>query len=111
MQLARGETKTFTFTCTDDDGEPIILEGASIAFTVRDLAGEAVIELTDEDDEVTIGEDGVFTVKIEHAVSKDLDPTARWADCFVVTAADPPQHIQVLAHEPFYVTATETVFE
>ena len=110
MQLARGETKTFTFTCTDDDGEPIDLTDAEVAFTVRDLAGDPVLALTHNDAEVEIGEAGVFTVSITHAVSKGLAPTARWADCFVVTAADPPQHIQVLAREPFYVTGTETVF-
>lgn len=110
MQLARGESKTFTFTCTDDDDEPIILTGASIFFTVRNLAGEAELELTEDDEEVTIIEDGSFSVRVAHDVSKDMAPTARWADCFVVTAAVPPQHIQVLAHEPFYVTDAETVF-
>lgn len=112
MQMARGDSTTFTFTCVDGSGNPIDLTGAAITFVVTDLTGATVLELANEDGggsdaeiAITDAEEGAFGVKITSALS-DLAPTARWADCVVVTAADPPQTIKVAEHEPFYVTGT-----
>ncbi len=107
MQMARGESKTFTFTVADDAGDPVSLVGATITFTVTDLAGDAVLELSSEDVDSQIvpdeEDDNVFTVEIT-ADDSDLDPGARWADCVVVTGA--AQTLKVTEHEPFYVTGT-----
>jgi hypothetical protein len=105
MQMARGESKVFTFTCVDAAGEPIDLTGASIAFTVTDLAGATVFELTEDGAEVEITDDdgGIFTVEVTSELS-DLEPTARWADAVVVTAAG--QTLKVAEHEPFYITGS-----
>lgn len=110
MQMARGESKTFTFTVTDTAGDPVDLEDAEITFTVTDLEGETVLELSNEGEgsqiAVVEGEDSnSFTVSIT-AEQSDLDPSARWARCVVVTDADPPQTLVVAEHEPFYVTGT-----
>lgn len=107
MQMARGESKVFTFTCVDGDGEPIDLDDAQITFTVTDLDGETVLALSTEDESsqisVTEPDGGVFTVSIT-AEQSDLEPGARWADCTVVTGAS--QTLRVAEHEPFYVTGT-----
>lgn len=109
MQMARGESETFTFTCTDSADAAIDLAGATIAFTVTDLEGATVLELTSAGEQIEItpneGEtiSGTFTVEIA-ATDSDLDPTARWADCVVVTGAG--QTIKVTEREPFYITGT-----
>jgi hypothetical protein len=112
MQLARGDSGTFTFTVTDSEDAAVDLTDAEIRFTVTDLAGETVLELantaaggSDDEIEITGAATGVFDVKITTTQS-DLDPTARWADCVVITGADPAQTIKVAEHEPFYVTGT-----
>ena len=108
MQLARGESKTFTFTVTDTAGDPVDLTGhGGITFTVTDLEGATVLELSSEDVDSQIevseaeDEDNVFTVEIT-ADDSDLDPGARWARCVLVTGAD--QTLVVVEREPFYVT-------
>lgn len=112
MQMPRGDSTNFTFTCVDGAGDPIDVTGATITFTVTDLAGDTVFELantagggSDDEIEATDADGGIFVVKVTSALS-DLAPTARWADAVVVTAAETPQTIKVAEHEPFYVTGT-----
>lgn len=107
MELPRGDSRTFDFTCTSS-GTPIDLTGATITFTVYDLDGETVLELAntaggggDDEIEVTDASAGEFSVKVT-ALQSDLEPTARWANCVVVTGAS--QTIRVADREPFYVT-------
>jgi hypothetical protein len=100
MQLARGESKTFTFTCTDSNGTAINLSGATATVTVYDLDGATVLSLAGT---ITNAAAGVFTVSVS-AVQSDLEPGARWADAVVVTGAG--QTLKVSEHGPFYVTGT-----
>jgi hypothetical protein len=108
MQLARGESKTFTFTVVDSAGDPVDLTGAEITLVVTDLAGDTVLSLANaaaggsaDEIDVTDEDEGTFDVMVTAAQS-DLEPTARWARCVVVTGAD--QTLVVAEREPFYVT-------
>lgn len=119
-QMARGESKMFTFTVTNAAGELVDLTNAKITFTVRGLDGEIVLAKNSEQaggssDEIEIPDQaadsaelkGTFYLKIGHDDSS-IEPTARWADCWVVTDATPPEYLQVDAHSPFYITDAET---
>lgn len=115
-QMGRGESRTLTHTVTSTAGQLVDLTDAEIYFVVYGLDGEVVltkhslaaggstdeIEIPDQhanDDELL----GKFYLKLT-TTDTDLDQTARWADCWVVTAADPPEYLKVEEHAPFYVT-------
>lgn len=121
-KMARGETRTFTFAVRDLAGELVDLTDARIRFTVRNLAGELVLTKGStadggDDSEIEIPNQaadsaalkGQCYLKIGHADTTDLEPTARWADCWVVTNAGPAEYLQVDARAPFYVTGAETI--
>ena len=108
--IGRGETKTFTLTVTDEAGALVDLTGAQITFVVRNLAGDVVFTKRNtaaggSDNEIGVlaqaGQTlGQFEVKIG-SVDSDIEQTARWADCWVITAAN--EHLEVDEHAPFYV--------
>ena len=113
-ELARGETESFTGEVRDFANALVDLTDAKIYFTVRGLddavvltkrsaaagGGSTEIDIPDQ-----VANKGTYTLKIGHTDS-DLDPTARWADCWVVTAGG--EYIQVDSHAPFYITGAET---
>jgi len=118
-KIGRGETKQFTVTVTSNAGALVDLTNAQIVFTVRDLAGNVVFEKrsTDaggDDEQVEIPDQhannnamlGKFNLKIGD-VDSDIAPTARWADTWVKTGAEPPEELKVDEHAPFYVTGDE----
>lgn len=119
-QFARGASPTFEHTVTSLAGELVDLTDAEIYAVVRDLAGNIVIEhksvaaggSTDEieilDQAASEGADkGKFRWKLTTADTSGLVQTARWADVWVVTAADPPETLKVAERVPFYVTGEE----
>lgn len=111
--IPRGEDKQFEHTVTSVADVLVDLTDAEIYFVVRNLWGEVVLERKSlaaggSSDEIEIPEQieddlGKFTLKLTTTVT-DLEQAARWADCWVVTAADPPEHLKVCEHKPFYVT-------
>lgn len=116
-QLSRGESKVFEHTVRSLADELVDLTDAKIYFIVRDLAGEISldhlsVEAGGSADQIEIpdqaadaGADlGKFRLKLETDDTSDLEQAARWAECWVVTAADPPEHFKVCDHEAFYVT-------
>lgn len=117
-EMGRGESRTFTITVTSAAGDLVDLTDAEITFVVRDLAGEVVltkqsveaggstddIEIPEQTEGEEASEDrGQCYVKLS-TTDTDLDQTARWADCWVITAADPPETFRVDTHAPFHVT-------
>jgi hypothetical protein len=115
-QLSRGETKIYTLTVRNTAGVLVNLGGASIYFLVRGLDGLVVLTKKStaaggSDDEIEIpaqaGDDlGTFYLKLG-TTDTDIDQTARWADCWVVTDAVPPENLKVDSHAPFYITGDE----
>jgi hypothetical protein len=120
-QMGRGESRTFTITVTSAAGALVDLTDAEIYFVVRDLAGDVVLAKAStaaggSDDEIEIpeqteGEDpsddrGQCYLKLTTS-DTDIEQAARWADCWVVTAGDPPEQLKVDEHAPFYVTGAE----
>lgn len=118
--MGRGETKTYTLTIRNLADDLVDLTDAEIYFTVRGLDGLVVFakrstEAGGSGDEIEIPNQtaddaalkGQFYIKIGHDDS-DLEPTARWADCWVVTDATPPEYLQVDARATFYITGAET---
>lgn len=116
-QMGRGESRTFTITVTSAAGARVNLTDAAVYFIVRGLDGAIAlqklstaaggsadqVEILDQTADATKGQ---CELKIGTADS-DIDPTARWADCWVVTAADPPEYLKVDEHAPFYITGDE----
>lgn len=116
-EMARGETEVFTLEVRNAAGL-VDLTNAKIYFTARGLddaivlekkstaagGGDAQIEIPDQtaNSNALLGK---AYLKIGHADS-DLRPTARWADCWVVTAGG--EYIQIDEHSPFYITGAET---
>jgi hypothetical protein len=112
--IARGEDKQFEHTVTSVLGDPVDLTDAEIYFVVRDLSGEVVLEkhslaaggsAAEIEIPAQVDDDlSKFTLLLVTGDTDGLLQTARWADCWVVTAADPPEHLKVCEHKPFYVT-------
>ena len=120
-QIGRGESRTFTITVTSSTGDLVDLTDASIYFIVRGLDGEIALQklsaaaggsqdeieilaqFVDEDDAATKGQ---FKLKLSTS-DTDIEQTARWADCWVVTAADEPETLKIDSHAPFYITGDE----
>lgn len=118
-QLGRGESRTFTITVTSTTGALVDLTDAEIYFVVRGLDGEIVFQKRSVDaggstDEIEIPDQaadaaalkGQFSLKLGTA-DTNISQTARWADCWVVTSADPPEYLKVDEHAPFIVTGDE----
>lgn len=119
--MGRGESRTFTITVTSAAGALVDLTDAEIYFVVRDLTGEVVLtkasaEAGGSTDEIEIPEQtteeapsadrGKCYVKLT-TEDTDLEQTARWADCWIVTAASPPEQLKVDEHAPFSITGAE----
>lgn len=110
--IGRGESKTFTHTVTSTAGDLVDLTDAEITFVVFDLDKAVVftkrsLEAGGSADEIEIPAQtdddlGTFILKLG-TLDTDLAQAARWADCWVVTAADPPETIKVDEHSPFFV--------
>lgn len=118
-EMARGATEVFTGEVRDAAGQLVDLTDAKIYFTVRGLDGAIAVEKQSalaggSTDDIDIPDQtannnalkGKYYLKIGHADS-DIAPTARWADCWVVTAGG--EYIQVDNHSPFYITGAETL--
>lgn len=111
--LSRGEPKTFEFTVTDLAGAAVDLTDAEITFVVYDLEGAVVMTLksvaaggTGDDIEIPdqAADSGADAGLFRVIINADLVQAARWADCWVVTAAVEPETFKVVSHAPFYVT-------
>lgn len=108
--IVRGEPEVFEHTVTSIAGDAVDLTDAEITFVVRGLDGEVVLTLRSlaaggSDDEIEIlDQSGADKGKFNLNVSTLITQTAYWADCWVVTAADPPETLKPVDHAPFYVT-------
>jgi hypothetical protein len=114
-QLARGESRIYTITVTSG-GAAVDLTDAQIVFYVYDLLGAVVLEKRSleaggSEEEIEIpdqtGDEGALKGKLYLRLTPadtDLEQTARWSDCWVVTAADEPEQLLVDDHAPFMVT-------
>jgi hypothetical protein len=111
-EMSRGDTKTFTGIVRDKAGATVDLTGAQITFVVFDLAGAIVLTKKSQagggndtqieiPDQVANGgaDEGKYKLKIG-AADSNLAQTARWANCWVVTATE---RIEVDEHAPFYI--------
>ncbi len=118
-QLSRGESKIYTGVVRNSAGELVDLSNAEIYFVVRDLTGEIVLAKKSptaggNNDQIEIPDQtaddaalkGTYYLKIGTDDS-NIAPTARWADCWLVTDAEPPEYIKVDEHAPFYITGDE----
>lgn len=118
--LSRGASPTFEHTVTSLAGELVDLTDAEIYAVVRDLSGAIVLEHKSlaaggSSDEIEIPDQatdsgvdkGKFRWKLTSGVTSNLEQTARWADVWVVTAADEPETLKVAERVPFYVTGDE----
>lgn len=116
--MARGETRSFTINVVGLDGLPINLTNARIYFTVRDLGDNLVftkasLHAGGDDTQINIpdqlanseADKGSCLLNITHDDS-DLEPDARWCDCWVVT---PSEYIRIADREAFYIEAADTV--
>jgi hypothetical protein len=115
-KMGRGESKMFTHTVTSVAGALVDLTNAKIYFDVYDLSGTRVltkrsaaaggstaqIEILTQSG----GTLGKFTLKIL-TTDSDIAQVARWADCFVVTAANPAEYLKVAEHAPFYIAGED----
>jgi hypothetical protein len=116
--VARGETKQWTLTAKNLAGVTVDITGAKVYFTVRGLDDALVfqrkstaaggdnnqIEILDQ---VANGaaDRGKFVLKVTHA-NTDIEPDARFCDCWVQTATE---YLQVVdAGSPFYVKPAAT---
>ncbi len=120
--MGRGESRTFTITVTSAAGDLVDLTDAQVHFVVRDLAGDVVltkrstaaggsdeeIEIADQEPEGETPSEtlGQCYLKLT-TTDTDIEQTARWADCWVVTDGDPPEQLRVDSHAPFYITGDE----
>lgn len=111
--VSRGEPEVFEHTVTSIAGDVVDLTDAEITFVVRGLDGEIALTLRSlaaggSDDEIEIldqsgADKGKFNLNVETLIAQ----TAYWADCWVVTTADPPETLKPVEHAPFYVTGSE----
>lgn len=118
-EMGRGESRTFTITVTSAAGALVDLTDAEVYFVVRDLAGDVVltklsVEAGGTTDDIEIPDQladsgalaGQCYLKLT-TTDTDLEQTARWADCWVVTAGTPPEQLKVDVRAPFHVTGDE----
>lgn len=119
FQMGRGESRTFTLTVTSAAGALVDLTDAEIYFVMYGLDG--IVDITKRSlaaggsaaeieipDQLANGAalKGKCYLKIL-TTDSDIEQTARWADCWVVTAADPPEQLKVEEHAPFYITGED----
>lgn len=119
FQMGRGESRTFTLTVTSAAGALVDLTDAQIYVDVYDLDGEVSIskrslEAGGDADQIEIPDQAANGGELKGkcylniaTTDSDIEQAARWADCWVVTAADPPEQLKVEEHAPFYITGVD----
>lgn len=101
LELVRGNTRTYTFTCKDEDGVVVDITGSKVWFTVKededlDDAGDtqAVFQRKNATAGGSSGEvemsdptNGEFKVYVVGSNTASAEPGNYWFDAKVVTAA------------------------